>query len=454
MQTLSAYLLEKRGLSPTDRNTRTDAMRATVDRWLREKGVGDPSAPAGAFASETLNGGGTYKRERAGLGEDFVEDTTLEEKANAYQLFITRISIVSTADLVAVYATVSAVNTGSVIAPMPTSAKCPFVIRDIIRQSGDWSIGEAAIPSGKPQRFVGEDGGEAISKIIMARKRSFPLVVVSDLEGAQIWDALDKKAAFDLTGLAYVSSIDEDASWQLSERLGRRHACFAGAVRLYWPNPEGSSHEGFPSTVWTADRLLSVPTEADPEEQFRSLLRRRVMSVAALSITEPQEISAIRSAVSRKNLTDLEGQTTELVKIYEIATSYATDNDALIAQVAKLKGDLSYATTRAENAEALYQGLKEMNDIALLDAENDEPELDALRTEIQDGEVRFYKKIGSKGNTDRMVSVKDCGCNKWESGGKGDKAWRGVEHLEGRSDWKSIMHCASCTGGGVWRVKW
>lgn len=71
------------------------------------------------------------------------------------------------------------------------------------------------------------------------------------------------------------------------------------------------------------------------------------------------------------------------------------------------------------------------------------------------GDVRFYKKTHSAPTHDIMVRVPDCGCNNWETSSAADKARKGIARLEGdRVDWKTMHHCASCTGGGMWKVRW
>jgi hypothetical protein len=66
-------------------------------------------------------------------------------------------------------------------------------------------------------------------------------------------------------------------------------------------------------------------------------------------------------------------------------------------------------------------------------------------------EVRFYKKRFEH----RSYDVADCRCNRWQRGHSGDRARAGIAKLEGnRADWKTIQHCPSCTGGGMWRVRW
>lgn len=63
------------------------------------------------------------------------------------------------------------------------------------------------------------------------------------------------------------------------------------------------------------------------------------------------------------------------------------------------------------------------------------------------GEIRYYKKKYSRPTHDVMVRVGDCGCNKWQGGHSADKARKGIARMEGgRSDWRGLYHCGSCTG--------
>jgi hypothetical protein len=71
------------------------------------------------------------------------------------------------------------------------------------------------------------------------------------------------------------------------------------------------------------------------------------------------------------------------------------------------------------------------------------------------GEVRFYKKHYATRSHDVMVRVPDGRCNRWQGAHAGHKAQEGTAKLEAnRTAWKTIHHCASCTGGGMWRVRW
>ena len=70
------------------------------------------------------------------------------------------------------------------------------------------------------------------------------------------------------------------------------------------------------------------------------------------------------------------------------------------------------------------------------------------------GEVRFYKKHHDIPSRDVMLRISDCTHAAWQGAAGADKAKKGIAHLEGTNEWKTVQHCGTCKGGGVWRVKW
>lgn len=122
------------------------------------------------------------------------------------------------------------------------------------------------------------------------------------------------------------------------------------------------------------------------------------------------------------------------------------------ARIADLEVDRAALLVRIENAEVQLkyrepeEQAQEIPPEPTPDQENPDPE---------PGEIRFYKKIHSTPAYDVMRRVADCGCNAWQGAQSADKARKGISRLEnGRTNWKNMQHCGSCTGGGVWRVKW
>lgn len=88
-------------------------------------------------------------------------------------------------------------------------------------------------------------------------------VAVSLVGGEERWAGLFKQLARDLSVLATVVWLSEEAGWGLTDELGGRLSCFNGAVRLYWPVLKGGAEPRVPRRVWTPDRRDSLNREGD-----------------------------------------------------------------------------------------------------------------------------------------------------------------------------------------------
>jgi hypothetical protein len=232
---------------------------------------------------------------------------------------------------------------------------------------------------------------------------------------------------------------------------------------LFWPH-FALSQDRFLHPLWTAERLRSRGGDLRAtRDRFRRQLRGLIFRASALSVVRPREIDEIREAHNRRAFTELRQQATSLAEYQELADSYAAENDQLRReltdvrsqveelqdQVHKLEGD-KLALKAHLTAKGAPEVAEEEGDIAPV---GDDAE--AAFAEPTAGETRFYKKIHARPMHDVMARVQDCGCNKWEGAHKADKAKKGIAKLEsGRGDWKSIQHCATCTGGGMWKVRW
>lgn len=456
MQTISTYLLERADLSGDERAVRLGSVHSSFSEWLSQKGVADPTASQGTFESETAGGGGRYTREIVDIDGEYVEELILRERANESQEFVTRVCLIGSRDKAFVYASVSATNINTKISPRPTNGRCPAVLRDVIRSHGDWQLNGAALPSGRPQHFNGAGGGAEVCRIILSDQRKFPLVLLSQQRGDFVWDGLDRKIASDLVGLSYVSSVDQEAAREISQHLGRKLACYDGAVRIYWPTG-GTALDQLASTVWTPERMLDSPTHSNAEDRFRSLLRQRVMSAAALSISEPPEISAVFRAQARKKLAELHRTKSDSADAWNIANSVVSDLDNAQRKLVELKTELTLERTRAENAEAQLEYARQIapaNDPDARGEDEGDSSDDEGYDDIVPGQAIYYKKIYSTPGHDVMKRRGDCGHNRWTNAHSADKAWKGVEKTEGRNDWQLFQHCDRCDGGGMWKVTW
>ena len=191
------------------------------------------------------------------------------------------------------------------------------------------------------------------------------------------------------------------------------------------------------------------------------------MGASALSVVRPREIDGIRSAANRQVFTDLRERARTLQDHAELADLYEKDNDHLRAINAELEAHIGELQARVAKLDGdrialvahLQAATKERSTQSLPGTENLAPE--ATIGNNQDfaeptlGEIRFYKKRFSAPDHDVMVRVNDCSHNNWQSAHNADKARKGISKAEnGRNDWQEIKHCAECTGGGMWKIRW
>jgi hypothetical protein len=451
MQTLSAYLLESPRLSQQDAIAAAAEIDAALNEWMIEKGAVTPSFESGTFVSKTKGSpAGTFQRRSASSSLGSFKELTLQEPTLSGQQFITTIALLTLDDRVIVYATLAVKNVTVVVAPVFIDPRCPSAVKRLLDLRADWQVGTFAVPRPIAERLSGPDGGKLLVSRIQDRGRTLPIVVVSEVEGEPIWEGLEAFLASDLAGLAGVVRIDEDASWELTDELGKLHSCYCGAVRLYWPLGRAPDASHVPrSSVWTASHMLSQDCDGRGMHRFRSLLRRSVMGVASLTIDPPAAIREIQNQAARAKLVDLEKRANSNSEELELARLFIQENEELKASLEDAKREIARQASKAEAAEYALSRAKANGGL-------DDTEVEDLSESIApaSGETRYYKKTRNAPNHDVLVRIKDCGHNAWQGANKADKAKKGVERLEGTSAWSNFYHCSKCTGGGVWKVVW
>lgn len=442
MQSLAAYAFEAH---PDNPNERLEAIDLAIDQWLSKKGAEAPRSADGSFISKTGDGTGQFSRQLIRSSAGVLREVELIETAHNGAMFTTTLQIASDAKRVVVYASLSAAPGESRVAPIGLYPRCPWIIRAIIERFPDWKFSGQEVPLAKPFDATKAESAKALCGLLRSSTRRLPIVVVSNDEDEAIWPNLHIKAAEHLVGLADVAVVSAESSWVLTDELGPRDSCYLGSVRLYWPGvrTDGS----LPGINWRASKLTAFGSEDSGRNRFLGILRREVMSVAALTMAPAPMCRDIRNAAEKDRLQALE------------AGSRDKELDSIIAENAKLSADLQSAELTIQSlqwklAAASYsqRELAAANDDDAEDPESPEAE----RVPPQPGETRFYKKVGSGGGVDSLVLTKACRHKEsnWRSAFKGDQAEKGLLKLEGRNDWKSLAHCSACTGGGRWRVNW
>ncbi len=449
MQTLSTYLLETDAQDEEQLEIRFDSVCECISEWLVSKGVKDATQSSGSFESLTNNGDGRFLREKLSPSVGILEQSVLIERSRSGQTFTTRLVATAFNGKVSVFCSLVVENTSSLVAPVPNDPRCPAVVRTLLDKFPDWKLNKTPLGSSKPDFLSGDLAGRKLADDIRNDDRAIPVIVVSEIEGETLWPRLSEELGYDLAALAHVIRVDENAAWALTDELGKLHSCYLGAVRLYWPPRKVDGESSFYSTVWTASKLLSNDSDGNGLFRFRSMLRRLLMSTASLSISQPHAVREIRRSVMQDRIEQLKSRLSSDSEELEIARLYTKENEELKDQLEHLEEELIRAVARAEAAEHALSQVKspELSD-------EDQSKCTEEKAEPSSGDVRFYKKSHDKGAYDVLVEVDDCGHSSWQNSSKADKARKGLERLTKRRDWKTLQHCGSCTGGGMWKVRW
>lgn len=441
MQSLAAYSFDAHDIGAGERLQRVDEL---IDKWLTAKGVETPRATDGDFQSKTGDGTGQFSRQTTVSSVGSTREVELIETAHTGAIFTTVLQVTHARGKVAIFVTMTATPGASVVAPMKIYPRCPGIVRSLITEFSDWQYAGQVVPVGLPFDATTASGVQTLCAALSAGQRRLPLVVVSVDGDEQVWPDLHVKAAEQLIGLADVAYVDAESSWHLTDELGNQDSCFLGAVRLYWPMRRGDgSYEGI---TWTAPRLANFGEGDAGSSRFLAVLRRTVMSTAALTMTQPHSFREVqRTALDERHATlEEDGQEQDLL----------TRNAALAAALDEAQQTIeSLKQKLAASAYALRAST------AANDEEADEPPAEAsepAHVPPEAGEIRYYKKIGTGGGVDTLVQTDACQhkASQWRTAFKAEQAKKGLVKLEGRDNWQSMSHCSGCTGGGRWMVRW
>ena len=459
MQKIAAYLLERKDdlQWPDARAAEAKRIRAVIERWLAAKGA-SPGPGGGAYAA--VDGSeASYRVTNAVDGNRSWAWFELTEINSEGRKFVANVSVTVGHLGVFVFITMEVGSVATQINRIDVNPLCPKVVRDLLAVPGNWYHGASRLRM--LTRVDGFDAGELLALEIQNAERTVPFVVVSRTRDRVVLPKLDEKLAFDLAGVANVYTIDEEASWALTDALRQSLSCYGGSLRIYWPkfSVVDAPHRHH---LWTAVRLQSADIdESAALERIRRQMRNTIMRASSASVVRPPEIDDIRGAATRAEYEALKKNASSLGDFEKLADSYLADIAELQTKLAAREVELELERGNVLRLEADNRALRFHLGRAEEGANEDTelepdgpPENDGDRPPAP-GEVRFYKKHHSSATRDVMLSVADCGHSAWQSATKADKAKKGIEHFEGgKRYWKSIQHCGTCTGGGMWRVQW
>ena len=216
-----------------------------------------------------------------------------------------------------------------------------------------------------PVRVTGDEAESFAAEFILNPQRRLPILAVS--EGRLGNSMVDPAAAQrTLLGVAIVASYDKDAANIMSQFVGKRLACYGGAIRMFWPGCKVNANERGPRIFYMPGKIQAKGAsllremqqaciDGAPESDFDHLFSAARTGIILERNRQLETQQHQRSEESPGDTTELGNIRRELRK-EQIAAREATRKwKSALAQVAKLEQELSEEKDRNENLYILQE---------------------------------------------------------------------------------------------------
>ena len=239
---------------------------------------------------------------------------------------------------------------------------------------------------------------------------------MSDAQGLVLHPGIAKGLAYDLTGLAVVAEIDNEASWRITQQRGRVWSCYGGAIRVYWPALR-DDQDPFRHQLWTPERLLlGVGTTEEAAGRIRHQLRRRILGLSAFAISEPRLIRMLRRESRSAEIDTLKDQ---IEDGWDLAASFEEqvqelqgllderdeENADLRNQLANLQTALVWQPTSVDEIQPEDETPPQTVEEALLRAMDDFKGLLVFGVDVEQGLADLNPEAGPPQKVLRCLSV-------------------------------------------------
>ena len=327
MRTVAQYVFEGATKSVEQADALLAAARKAVEAWLKGKGAasqghGKLTLPDGRSAH--------YKTLETSCKSGTVSKWTLEETGQSR--FSTNLALARSGPEIAFSCSLSTGSTAAAIAPSSFTARCPRVIKDLLKLSPGWRVGATIVPY-TALTFAGETQAPDLVNRLLSPERALPVVVASRYEGFLLHPNLLELLASDVCGLAIVVDLDDKAAWAMTHQLGKEWSCYNGAIRIYWPHLNTRQNpRNHP--LWTSERLMydAVDTEF-ASRRIRDIIRKRLFSVSSFALGQPVLFDRLEDESAKEALQEKLALAASADDYKTFAEEYAQENDNLRLQL-------------------------------------------------------------------------------------------------------------------------
>ena len=318
-----------------------------VEQWLARKGDRSP--------------GDSYMRLRDGriarLNVEKLDSSSgvmhaweLTQPTNGGIEFRTTLQIASRNERTFFYSTLKAGFPESSIQPLERISVSPPKILDslIVMEGSAWQLGSTPV-SRSALRYSGRVGAERLIDLLYDEGRRLPIIVVSEDLGFTIHPEVERDLAGRLIALAVVVSIDGEASWEITRRLGAEWSCYNAGIRIYWPNMRVLRNP-FDHWLWTADQLTAgVRGTEEAAGRIVEELYYSLIDISSFNVRCPRVFTELRENAIRERIEVAKRDATSFEDYVKLAELYANDNSRLLKETDDLRDQLDRLKTDLEN---------------------------------------------------------------------------------------------------------
>jgi len=254
--------------------------------WISSKGAEFISDNDGLFKSKTKRETGIFQIKKVKNKNGSVHEYYLEEKDKLKRIFSTKIFVSKTQRTIVIYVEISAFSNNKSIGPDRFQIFCPKIVGNIINKYDDILFKKEKIS------IFDNIDIDSISNFIFSEERELPLILVSEVNGEELFKNLCKNLSSRLIGLAHVFKINQNESWELTNKIGKFNSCYNNSVRLYWPR--GGNFKLY-SLLFSQQKLQSI-IEKNPENPkaiFLDIMANLIFDASTISISKPPIIKKI-----------------------------------------------------------------------------------------------------------------------------------------------------------------
>ncbi len=372
-----------------------------VVAWMKNR---SPNIPQNAFAGESFNvgGGGQLPAKAVRLDDDdsklwsgILDDT---DKEVARRTWVTEVTVGQKKDRTAFGVRLFNLTRGDDDPFVPSR---PGLIHTLLTELDAQDEGMPLSP--KMELIETEEDFEQFWHLLVAPRRTLPLIVMSDLPGiSPIFDPnlLCKK----VSGLAHLVELSPDMSWELTNRVGKSLSVYEGATRVYLP--------GFdPDEATPFDHALWLQRPSDTEEERKQRLEQVSawvfnQSLRSKRIPNFPHYADVRSWSNERQSQALKSQgqpDAALLALYE------EENAELKKSIEEQKPEydalLMQADKERNEAEAMAKEAREESHHLRLRVETLETALRGINQSLPDEPLKQYSDFGTWANNHLTGSI-------------------------------------------------